>query len=285
MATLSVTTVNTGNATTDFTLSTGNTAAAKIVINSSGNGMTLYANSSNVAAFTAWNANGSTLNVPTKLNLGSSAGYDFGSLAIIEIDTSANTYQQIVIQNANSGINASGDLIVTNDTGNDSVGYVDLGINSSNYSNASYNIGAGGDAYLYASNGALAIGTAATGKDIVFHANGTTTTAEKMRVFATGNVSVASNNLTLGTSTIAANGYTYLPNGLKINFGNFAANTTVGNASFSSAFTTIFTVYLSSANNLANSIYLSSSNTTMVQGRTSSIANPGGLLYYWAIGV
>ena len=287
MATLSVTTVTTGNATTDHIISTGNTAGAKIVINSSGNGMTFYANSSNVAAFTAWNANGSTLNVPTKLNLGSAAGYDFGNLAVIEIDASQNTYQQIVIQNANSGTNASGDLIITNDSGNDTVGYVDLGINSSTYSNATYNIGAAGDAYLYASNGALTVGTVATGKDIVFHANGITTTAEKFRIAATGNVTVASNSFTLGTSTLAANGYTTLPNGMKMNWGVIICNT-VSNAVFTSAFTTnaisiSVTPITASIYITANTVYVPVINNTAAQIRSLSTTTTA-TVYFMAIG-
>jgi len=189
MSTLAVTTVTTGNSTTDQTINTGNTTGGKIVINSSGNGMAFYSNSSNVAAFTAINANGSNFNIPNKLNLGSAAGFDFGNLAVIEIDSSANTYQQIVIQNANSGTNASGDLIVTNDAGNDTVGFVDLGINSSTYSNTLFNIGAAGDGYLYTSNGALTIGTASA-KDIVLHSGGTVTANERMRITATGNVGI-----------------------------------------------------------------------------------------------
>jgi hypothetical protein len=203
MSTLSVTTLNTGNGTTDQTLTTGNTTGGKIVINSSGNGMAFYSNSSNVAAFTAINANGSNFNIPNKLNLGSAAGFDFGNLAVIEIDSSANTYQQIVIQNANSGTNASGDLIVTNDTGNDTVGFVDLGINSSTYSNTLFNIGAAGDGYLYASNGALTIGTASA-KDIVLHSGGTVTANERMRITATGNVGIGCTSPTV-LLTISAN--------------------------------------------------------------------------------
>lgn len=44
--------------------------------------------------------------------------------------------------------------------------------------------------------------------------------------------------LTLGSSTDSANGYTYLPNGFKINWGWVSANNTDGNAQFSSVFTT-----------------------------------------------
>lgn len=111
------------------------------------------------------------------------------------------------------------------------------------------------------------------------------TDTERFAINGIGAVTISSNTLTLGTSSIAANGYTYLPNGLKANFGNFAANSTVGNATFASAFTTLYTVHLSSGNSLSNSYFLSSATTAAVQGRTSSVANPGGLLYYWAIGV
>jgi hypothetical protein len=53
------------------------------------------------------------------------------------------------------------------------------------------------------------------------------------------NAVLSTNTLTLGTSTAAANGYTWLPNGLKLNWGWVSANnSTGGNAIFSSAFTT-----------------------------------------------
>lgn len=53
------------------------------------------------------------------------------------------------------------------------------------------------------------------------------------------NATLSTNTLTLGTSTAAANGYTFLPNGFKMNWGWVSANnSTGGNAIFSSAFTT-----------------------------------------------
>jgi len=52
------------------------------------------------------------------------------------------------------------------------------------------------------------------------------------------NATLSTNTLTLGTSTAAANGYTWLANGLKMNWGWVSANSSDGNAVFSSAFTT-----------------------------------------------
>ena len=61
---------------------------------------------------------------------------------------------------------------------------------------------------------------------------------------------VTTNNLTLGTSIIGANGYTYLPNGLKLNWGWVLADrTTYGDITFSSAFTTNAFVITATSNN------------------------------------
>ena len=160
-----------------------------IVSNTSTNNLTITSNTSTNNLF-----------VGTKINVGSAVGYNFGALAVIEIDASQNTYVQSVIQNANSGTNASGDLVITNDTGNDTVNYIDLGINSSTYSNTQYTVVGANDAYLYTSNGALGIGTASA-KDVIFHANGTLTTNEVMRMGANGRISVANTLVVNGIIT------------------------------------------------------------------------------------
>ena len=250
MATISVTTVNTVNGTTDFTLSTGNTSAADIVIYANGYGMVLGGNSTSNTLVLVSNGNiginntTPTVSLTISANAGAASATFNGGNTFIRL-ASNGSFSEPAIEFAEAGFSPTAKI-------------------------ASKNEASGGGSLYF-----ITRDTSST----------SSTLTNRMRITGTGNVVISGNTLTLGTSTIAANGYTYLPNGLKINFGNFAANTTVGNASFSSAFTTIFTVYLSSGNNLANSIYLSSSNTTMVQGRTSSVANPGGLLYYWAIGV
>lgn len=143
-----------------------------------------------------------SVTVQSKIQIGNAAGYNFGSLALIEIDANANSYQQIVIQNANTGNNASSDLVITADTGNDSVNFIDLGINGSNYLQSAFNIGGALDGYLYSSNSNLAIGTAANNGVISFHANGTTSSDVKMTVNATA-IGIPNNvSLVIGNSTV-----------------------------------------------------------------------------------
>ena len=124
-------------------------------------------------------------NVANVLSVGNATGsYAFNPISVMTNYGNQNNYVQHVLQNASSGLNASGDIVLTNDTGNDTIGFIDLGINSSTYSNAAYNITGAGDGYLYTSNGHLAIGTA-SGKELIFHANGTTSSARVLTVNAT----------------------------------------------------------------------------------------------------
>lgn len=76
-----------------------------------------------------------------------------------------STYQQINIQNKFTGFNTSSDLVATADFGNETTGYVDLGINSSKYS-GQY-IGLTGDTYLYSQANDFYIGNPVPNKKII----------------------------------------------------------------------------------------------------------------------
>jgi len=97
---------------------------------------------------------------------------------------------------------------------------------------------------------------------------------------------IAANTLTLGTSTIAANGYSYLPNGLKMNFGRFIANTT-SQVTFTSAFATaVVAISVTPANTVylaANAPYVFTSNTTTANIYSASTTTSSNC-YYLAIG-
>lgn len=86
----------------------------------------------------------------------------------------------------------------------------------------------------------------------VFVGNSTVNTTVNSSSVSTGSLSSSSNTFTLGSSSIAANGYTYLPNGLKMNFGNVDANSTAGQAVFSNAFSTNAYVVLVSSNTVGS---------------------------------
>ncbi|HXB13360.1 MAG TPA: hypothetical protein VNZ45_15340 [Bacteroidia bacterium] len=68
-----------------------------------------------------------------------------------------NSYYQLLLQNTNSGANASTDLVVQDDQ--DSTHYGDLGINSSTYSQAGYSVQSPGDVYFYSNKSNIDIGT------------------------------------------------------------------------------------------------------------------------------
>ena len=102
-------------------------------------------------------------------------GYNY-PYASIQADCNNNSYNQVVLQNHNSGTQASTDFVAVNDIGDDTSNYIDMGINSSNYANNEYSITAVNDGYLYVNGGDLAVGTQTLNTQIIFFAGGTTLT-------------------------------------------------------------------------------------------------------------
>ena len=92
-----------------------------------------------------------------------------------------------------------------------------------------------------------------------------------------------------GPATQAANGWTWLPNGMKMNWGTFLANSSSANVVFTSAFgTACLNITLT-----AGSVVLAGVNTpyvavapltTNAQIRSTGVQNPGVNCYYVAIG-
>ena len=103
-----------------------------------------------------------------------------------------NSYAQLNIQNSNAGTGASSDVVATADNGNETINFVDMGINSS--ANTSTVMGGINDAYLYNTGQNLLIGTATAGKSLAFLTGGTLQSAnERMRVDGNGNVGINTN--------------------------------------------------------------------------------------------
>jgi hypothetical protein len=78
------------------------------------------------------------------------------SFNVISGKGNLNNYLQLNIQNTNQGVSASSDIVATSDNGNEFTNYIDMGINSENYSQNF--VGAANDAYLYSTGRHLHIG-------------------------------------------------------------------------------------------------------------------------------
>jgi len=80
-----------------------------------------------------------------------------GSINLLNIIGNHESYTQLEVMNTNSGSSASGDIVVTSNSGDESVHYINMGINSSTY-NAGY-VGRENDSYLINSGEDLYVGT------------------------------------------------------------------------------------------------------------------------------
>lgn len=108
-------------------------------------------------------------------------GYTTFSAALGEFYGNVNSFAQLYAQNYSDGSEAAGDLVVyRNDALNDMGKFVDMGINSSNYSSATYPIFSAGSAYLFNDGGELFVGSATD--DVVIFAGGVDTTDEAVRI-------------------------------------------------------------------------------------------------------
>ena len=92
------------------------------------------------------------MDAPEALHVGTSGSYNIAHFAGNDDD-----YTQVYIRNFSSGSNASSDFVASSDNGTEDVHYVNMGINSSQYSAGE--VGYENDAYLINSGRDLYIGT------------------------------------------------------------------------------------------------------------------------------
>jgi hypothetical protein len=177
--------------------------AAKRVIFSNGASLASDAN-------LVWDTTGAILNI------GQGPVYPWSPLSV---SSGGTGYTQIVLRNAVSSSGSSADYVVTTDLGNDNWGYLDMGLNSSIYSQtgiSGISIGTGYDGYLYVQGG--------TGNLIPGRGNlyvGTTSTGTFLFLFA-------GNNSGNPSAAIDASGVN-LPAGFTYRIGNISLLTTIGN--------------------------------------------------------
>ena len=142
--------------------------------------------------------------------------YSYGTLGYSDtgifssFTLSQNSYNQMILQNTNSGAAASADFIVANNNGTASAYYGDFGINSSGFT-GSGSLNLANAVYLYSNSSDLVLGTATSNAIHCVVNNGATdavtiaTTGKT--TFQASSATAASINLTPGTApTSPANG-------------------------------------------------------------------------------
>ena len=109
------------------------------------------------------------------------------SFNVISGKGSLNNYLQLNIQNRSNDNTASSDLVASNNTATESVNYVDLGINSSGFSNTTYPILNGiNNTYLYSTGNDFIVGNGTANKDLVLFTGGYAATNERWRITGSG---------------------------------------------------------------------------------------------------
>jgi hypothetical protein len=116
------------------------------------------------------------------------------------VTTTATDYAQIAFSNRSANANASTDLILYSNNGNDSSGYIDMGITSSNFADPDFTITGKGDGYIFMvgadagaeDKGNLVFATADTGTEnkIIFAAGGLASDNEQMSITPDVNVHI-----------------------------------------------------------------------------------------------
>jgi len=147
--------------------------------------------------------------------------YTTFSAALGELYGNINSFAQFYAQNLNDGTSASTDIVAYNDLGDGVNNFIDMGINSSNYTDAAYPIFTAGSGYVYNDGGELIIGSATD--DVLLFAGGIATTDWAARIDKTtkslttkadvnvgGALDVTGNAVFGGTVTLDANPTTAL---------------------------------------------------------------------------
>lgn len=240
MSTLSVTSINTANGTTDLTLRTGNSTSAGIVLQSNGNALVLQSNST---------TNAVTIAANSFVGIGT---------------TAANQKFHVQGDGSTTGLMIGGaatiPFVIYSATG---------AADSLRFRSQTYAGGSATDRMIIDSNGNVAIGAATT-------AGGVLTVSGQANV--TGNLVVGTNTFTLGTSSIGStagsNGYSRLTNNLLLQW--FTVASIVNTAAQSFTFPIGFTTACFSLVGTYSSISGAGSLRTSITNATHFSANTGG---------
>jgi len=149
------------------------------------------------------------------------------SFNVISGKGTLNNYLQLNINNINPGTNASSDVVATSNNGDENGGYIDMGINSDNFSGP---IGGPLDAYLYATGSHLHIGNITPNMSIQFFVGGSDTDTDRKFELNANNSHNMTGSLDISGSLNVVN--TLTSSGLLTNGNNdILGNTTMSGSS------------------------------------------------------
>jgi hypothetical protein len=141
---------------------------------------------------------------PERLMVDGGASYNIATFQTSKQDS----YAEVNIKNFGSGSYASTDLILWNDASTESSSFVDLGINSSNYSGGA--IGYGGDGYLFSAANDMYIGSSTTGVHGHVHIfGGNMWMSSSISVYNDGTVGFGTDIFNNDANSIPSTGFTY----------------------------------------------------------------------------
>lgn len=126
------------------------------------------------------------------------------SFNVISGKGNLDNYLQLNIQNVNSGPTASSDVVATANNGNESINYIDMGINGENFQG---DIGGPNDTYLYSAGRHMHIGTV-TNYPIQFFAGGFNSDANRKFELNTNNRHSMTGSLEISGSLTVLGGIT-----------------------------------------------------------------------------
>ncbi len=91
------------------------------------------------------------------------------SFNITTFESNVDNYSQINIRNESDGETASSDIVATANNGDEFINFVNMGINSSNFTGS---VGGPNDAYLFSTGKNLVIGNTVPGESVIFFVGG-----------------------------------------------------------------------------------------------------------------
>ena len=139
----------------DAFAATSSSELASVISDETGTGALVFANTPTLVTPAIGAATGTSLSLSSNdLNVGSqSAGLrttdDYTNpIAVFSIDAD-DDYAQLVVKNTGNGVNSSSDIIAYSDNGNDTAGWIDMGITSSAFADESFTITQENDGYIF----------------------------------------------------------------------------------------------------------------------------------------